>query len=460
MDIEIAHTVTTIRGLEGYDSMQALVRLDGAPIGYVRLPVVNGRCTRDAILDAILRQYDRTILDPLTIRKSRTRSMQDSSRLDERAGTSLPPSRSGPSPLVTVCVCTRGRPRDIVHCLDSLQNLDYPNIEVLVVDNAPVDDLIRRLIRNDYPAFEYRCEARPGLNWARNLALMEAKGDIIAYIDDDAVADPRWVKTMVEDFFEHPEVMAVTGLVVPYELETEAQLLFEDYGGFGQGFDRKRFEMKGLIDYRDRFHYCCRVGTGTNMAFRRNVFDSIGFFDPALDAGTPTGGGGDLDIFFRALRQGYVLIYDPRAIVRHRHRCDHTSLLKQIFTWGTGIYAYLIKTALTYPHERTGAIRFSLWWLWERNVQRFLASLRARRHPELCRLRPLILAELRGSLFGFLAYYMARRRVKRILKTSGLQEYGNQGGTHERYSISKHRYQKAKMDTSARSYDPVGVTQH
>ena len=61
-------------------------------------------------------------------------------------------------------------------------------------------------------------------------------------------------------------------------------------------------------------------GTGANMAYRRSLFDKIGYFDPALDVGTATNGGGDLEMFFRVLKEGYVLVYEPRAVVRHRHR--------------------------------------------------------------------------------------------------------------------------------------------
>ena len=57
-----------------------------------------------------------------------------------------------------------------------------------------------------------------------------------------------------------------------------------------------------------------------------SCFDRIGAFDPALDVGTPTRGGGDLEMFFRVLKDGYALVYEPRAIVRHRHRRDSLEL--------------------------------------------------------------------------------------------------------------------------------------
>ena len=77
-----------------------------------------------------------------------------------------------------------------------------------------------------YPEMRYVCEPRPGLNWARNRAIIEAQGEIIAYTDDDCLVDPGWVRSFVQVFMENPEAAAVTGLVLPAELETEAQNLF------------------------------------------------------------------------------------------------------------------------------------------------------------------------------------------------------------------------------------------
>ena len=62
------------------------------------------------------------------------------------------------------------------------------------------------------------------------------------------------------------------------------------------------------------------------MAYRKSVFDQIGFFDPALDVGTVTNGGGDLEMFFRVLKHGYTLVYEPKAIIRHRHRREYADL--------------------------------------------------------------------------------------------------------------------------------------
>src|SRR5207253_480742 len=101
--------------------------------------------------------------------------------------------------------------------------------------------------------------------------------------------------------------MAVTGLVQPLELETEAQELFERYGGFGRGFERRWYRVNFAAGERPvKLHGGAgKFGTGANMAFRRALFDEIGGFDTALDVGTVTNGGGDLEMFYRVLRSGH-----------------------------------------------------------------------------------------------------------------------------------------------------------
>ena len=414
IDIELSNAITDMGCLDGYASVQGLVRLHGIPLGYVRVAVTDGCCQRSAIVKAILDEFETVIADHISLNGTGGRSQPNTIALENVVGTSRAITISGSFPRVTVSVCTRDRSNVLVNCLNGLIKLSYPNLEVIVIDNAPATDITECLVRQQYPFFRYCCEPIPGLDWARNRAIREATGEIIAYIDDDAVTDPGWVTALMKTFAESSEIMAVTGLVVPLELETEAQYLFEVYGGFGKGFERKLGWMDPSFDYKDRFHYCTRFGTGTNMAFRHKIFDHIGLFDTALDVGTPTAGGGDLEILFRLLKSGYALVYEPSAIVRHRHRSDDDGLKKQIASWGTGFYAYLVRTALVYPEERIGALRFGLWHFWKRYIRRGIDSYRPKYQYRLGGMRSLIGAELGGSLLGPLFYLMARRKAKAI----------------------------------------------
>jgi O-antigen biosynthesis protein len=395
VDVECSEAVTDVAGLDGYEAVQALVRLRRRPIGYVMLPVIDGSCSGDSLEAAILAAYGNLLQD--------------------RHAARMPPT-SVALPSVTVAICTRDNPGELESCLDALCRVDHPDLEVLVVDNAPSTDATGQLVRSRFPAVRYVREPRPGLNWARNRAIVEASGEILAYTDDDVVVDPDWVPVLATAFAEDPDIAAVTGLVVPAELETPPQLHFERYGGFGCGFDRRRYSWAGETrpSYRGQVLEC---GTGANMAFRKEIFRRIGPFDPALDAGTAATGGGDLEMFFRVLKEGYTLVYEPAALVRHRHRREPEQLRSQIESWGTGTMAVLARSARAYPDERGRLMRLALRGL-GRGAKRYLASWIVR--PGFP--RSLLLTELRGALAGIRRYEKARRQADEIARSAGSWE--------------------------------------
>lgn len=324
-------------------------------------------------------------------------------------------------PKVTVAVCTRDGADRLRECLDALVAIDYPRalLDLLVIDNAPKDDAARRLVETGYPPVRYVCEPRPGLDWARNRAILDGTGDIIAFTDDDVSVDAGWVDALARVFAEEPEVDAVTGLVVPDEMDVESQRLFEVYGGFGRGFDRRYYRVNSIAGERavTRHGGAGHFGTGANMAFRRSAFDRIGMFDPALDVGTPTNGGGDLDMFFRVLKAGRILVYEPSATVRHRHRRTREQLREQLANNGIGFYSYLTRIASAYPDEKLATVRLGVWWFLWWNVRRLARSFV---HPGAFP-RDLVVAELRGSLMGLRRYARARAVAAQVLDVFGPQ---------------------------------------
>lgn len=151
------------------------------------------------------------------------------------------------------------------------------------------------------------------------------------------------------------------------------------------------------------------------MAYRCSLFDQIGYFDTALDVGTITNGGGDLEMFFRTLKEEHALVYEPGAVVRHCHRNKYAQLRTQITNWGIGFYSYLVCNILAYPDERLAFIRLGLWWLWRQYIRRLLVSF----------IRPdgfpcdLILAELCGCFKGLSRYRKSQRIASRIARIFG-----------------------------------------
>lgn len=136
------------------------------------------------------------------------------------------------------------------------------------------------------------------------------------------------------------------------------------------------------------------------MAFRRDVLLQLGGFDDALDTGAPLPGGGDLDIFYRVVRAGYPLVYEPRYLVFHQHRREYEKLRRQYWTWGLGFMAFVVKSYQTDPSQRS-KLRWLVAWWFANQLNQLQQSVRG------CHVLPppMILAELWGGVVGLFGEY-------------------------------------------------------
>lgn len=315
-------------------------------------------------------------------------------------------------PTLTVAICTKDRPDYLARCLDSLLPLQQaeatPRFEILVVDNAPSDDRTQTLVAS-LPSVRYTCEPKAGLDFARNCAVQAATGELLAFLDDDVTVDRQWLHGLITAWAENPDAAAFTGLVLPYELETEAQILFEQRGGFRRGFEKIRYGQT----LADNPSYPCGAGifgAGCNMAFRRQVLLELQGFDNALDTGKPLPGGGDLDIFYRIIRAGYPLVYEPQYLIYHQHRREIAQLRHQYWTWGLGLMAFVTKSFQQDRSQAGKLLQLIAWWL-KHQVWQLVQSL-TQRHI----LPPsMVLAEFCGGIVGLCGEYRrSQRRIERI----------------------------------------------
>ncbi|PSB19610.1 glycosyl transferase family 2 [filamentous cyanobacterium CCP2] len=255
----------------------------------------------------------------------------------------IPPQSS-----VSVIICTRDRPEQLQHCLRSLQNLHHQPTEILVVDNAPSSDATKNVVAQ-FPAVRYLLEPQPGLSIARNTGIQASVGDLIAFTDDDVEVHPDWIFRLQQGFHD-PRVMAVTGLMLPAELDSEAQLIFHrGVGGPGWKyralvFDSEFFEAMKPFGVPAWF-----VGAGANMAFRREVFNKIGLFDERLGAGA-SGCSEDSELWYRILAEGWHCRYEPAAVVFHYHRKELEHLQEQSFQYMRGHVTALLIQFAKYHH--------------------------------------------------------------------------------------------------------------
>jgi glycosyltransferase involved in cell wall biosynthesis len=325
----------------------------------------------------------------------------------------IPVANLAEFPSLTVAICTKDRPENLARCLQSLLKLQKPNsesesrFEILVIDNAPSDERTKELVTS-LPTVRYVREPLPGLDFARNRAIQEATSEILAFVDDDVVVDRQWLNGLMEAWAENPDAAAFTGLVLPYELATEAQILFESRGGFRRGFEKIRY---GPTMANDALYPCGtgEFGVGCNMAFRREILLKIGGFDEALDTGAPLPGGGDHDIFYQVIRAGYSLVYEPRYLLFHQHRREYAKLRHQYWTWGLSLMAFAMKAYQSDPPQRLTWLRLINWWF--RNQSRQLLKSLVGRHT----LPPdLIFVELWGGIVGLCGEYS--RSIERIKK--------------------------------------------
>jgi cellulose synthase/poly-beta-1,6-N-acetylglucosamine synthase-like glycosyltransferase len=311
------------------------------------------------------------------------------------------------APFASVIVATRNSQGTLGRCLDSLLALDYPGFEILVVDNATAGEGVRTLVESragGRARVEYLREERPGVAIAHNRALPDARGQILAFTDDDVVVDPLWLARLARAFELAPGVGCVTGLILPSELESRAQVWIDDYWGFGKGFERRVFDSARQPD-QPLYPYTAGVfGSGANMAFSAGALRSIGGFDPALGTGSPALGGDDLAAFFDVIAAGYRLVYEPTAVVRHRHRPEYESLRTQAYGYGVGLSAYLAKTLVDDPRRVLEvAVRVP------RAIAYLLSPDSAKNARRPASLPPeLIRLERRGMAVGAWAYMRSR----------------------------------------------------
>ncbi|HVV12198.1 glycosyltransferase [Amycolatopsis sp.] len=326
----------------------------------------------------------------------------------------LPPITAGPAgaqPSVSVVIATAGRVGELRRCAASVLAGEYPVLEVLLVDNRPdrPESLLLKEFATTDPRLRYVAESRPGVSLARNRGAAEARGEIVVFTDDDAVADPHWLVALVREFAD-PAVGCVTGLVLPLALDTPAQRWFENWGGFGKGFRRRRFtagdrEVPALYPFAAGL-----FGSGNNMAWRIGEYRRIGGCDPLLGPGNPTASGEDLELFIRHIRGGGVLVYSPDALVRHEHRRDLDGLTRQLHGYGVGLFSLFAVYIGRRPGELLPVLRrlrFGVSHLLSRGSARN-AGRGADFPAELAR------AELRGLLAGpfrLLRTLLRRRRA-------------------------------------------------
>lgn len=194
---------------------------------------------------------------------------------------------------------------ETVACIDSLYNQEYENKEILLVMDK--NEALYDMFLSSLPkSVNIIINIRPGLSEARNLGIENANGDVIVFIDDDAIADKHYISNIIKNY-EDDKIIGVFGRIFPKGTPNYPEELYWIGGFTNKGFSEERCEV--------------RNGYGCNMSFRRSVFEKVGLFDNKFGrTGKKLETCEETEFSIRALESlnGYKIIYDPSVIVHHK----------------------------------------------------------------------------------------------------------------------------------------------
>jgi len=213
---------------------------------------------------------------------------------------------------ISVVICSCNRILDLENALNSLDDMDVPSDilwEVLVVDNNSRDsteDAVKKRIKQGAGNVRYLFEGKQGKSHALNKGLMEAKGNIIAFIDDDIIVTKDWLLSLVKEFKEDSKLNILGGCVKLYNNKDKPLTIRES---------RHKSELA-----QSEFNPGYIPILGCNMAFKQEVCKNVGLFDTHFGPGSEKNAiVEDVDYLYRACKYGYKIAYSPDVIVFHNH---------------------------------------------------------------------------------------------------------------------------------------------
>jgi glycosyltransferase involved in cell wall biosynthesis len=250
--------------------------------------------------------------------------------------------------------------------------------EIVVVDNNSKDDtfeVVKSFSNSSSIPARYIKEESQGLSHARNRGIMESGGKYVAFTDDDAIADRGWVVALYETF-QTCRCDSVGGRIYLKSVRQLPKWLKSELWGF-----------LGFLDYGDKPFYLDsdHLPFGGNMAFAREVFGRIGYFNPNFGRiGNVPYGSEEDDLFLRFFESGAKAVYQPRAVVQHvigpeklrkgyfrklhflagtmKGRFSNDKIGRNIFGIPLFIFPQLLRSIVKYFHDPTLRAQMNVWW--------------------------------------------------------------------------------------------------
>jgi GT2 family glycosyltransferase len=266
---------------------------------------------------------------------------------------------------VTVTIATLDRPDALARCLDALLSGHKLPAEFIIVDQGH-DHSAQAVVdqrRQKRTSIHYIHQQRRGLSVSRNTALQHANCSIVAVTDDDCVPDLNWIAALERAFASSTATVAVTGRVLPLGPEMPGLYVIAAR------------ESTARTEFRGRT-LPWLVGSGNNYAVRRDWYTRLGGCDERLGVGSSGQAAEDMDLFYRLLRKGACICYDPEVVVYHE-RQNGARRLATRWSYGYGIGAFcslwlrqgdvyalyvLIRWLRTHIGELASALIAREWW--------------------------------------------------------------------------------------------------
>jgi len=244
---------------------------------------------------------------------------------------------------LTVVIPTRDRPKFLETCLKSVKAALDKNDVCVVVDSASRTDAVREVARAHNVTY-IRADVA-GASLARNLGWRHAKNEVIAFIDDDVVVDPKWGQSLKRTFAEFPEAAFVSGRIDRPE------------GAEGENFAPwMTYDSPAEIDGLSK-----DPGHSANLAVRRAALDAIGGFDELMGAGGRFRAAEDKDVYDRLFIAGRSGRYDPDATVIHDDWRERRHAFGLHWNYGIGSGARMAKLIKLDPDRARRVARETLW---------------------------------------------------------------------------------------------------
>jgi mycofactocin system glycosyltransferase len=221
-------------------------------------------------------------------------------------------------PFVSIVVAVCNRAGEIGSCIESLLSLNYPRLkyEIIVVDDASEDGTFT--VASQYDVKVIRQEQNLGQSAARNVGVTEARGEIVAFIDSDCIAESEWLRELVP-FFQDSRNALVGGYVASYFRDS----VLDRYEAAKSPLNMGEDMLTGCGEESDFYVPTC------NMLVRRDAYLQTGGLNENLRVGE------DVDFCWKLKENGYRLVYLPKGRVRHKHRNRFAQTFKRRFEYGT-----------------------------------------------------------------------------------------------------------------------------